>query len=86
MEIKFNTNIDPIGRVAVGQTKKTEAKAEGEGAAFSKSEALNQTLRQLPDSRTAEVAKGKQLAGTSTYPPPEIIKKIASLLAMHGEA
>ncbi len=86
MEIKLNTNVDPIGRVSVGQTKKTEAKVEGEGAAFAKSQALNQTLSQLPDSRADEVAKGKQLTGISTYPPRETIKKIASLLATHVEA
>jgi hypothetical protein len=83
MEIKLNTNIDSIGRIATGQPIKTEIKIQGGGAAFEKSEALNQTLRQLPDSRMEKVAVAKENTALSTYPPPETIKKISALLAMN---
>ena len=83
MEIKLNTNIDPLSRIAAGQPARSEVKIKGDGAAFEKSEALNQTLRHLPESRTEKVAKGKELAALTPYPPPETIKKISTLLAMH---
>jgi len=83
MEIKLNTNIDSVSRVAAGQPKKTEVKTQGAGAAFEKSEALNQSLRQLPESRAELVASAKEKTALSTYPPPETIKKISALLSMH---
>jgi hypothetical protein len=81
MEVKLNPNVDSIGRVAAGQTKRNEAKVEAQAAAFESSEALEQSLRRLPDSRTDAVAKAKQATALSTYPPPETIKKIAALLS-----
>lgn len=86
MEVKLNTNANPIGPVSAGQPKKNEVKVEGGGAAFDKTEALNQMLRQSADSRTEEVAKAREKMALTPYPPPEAIRKISALLAMHIKA
>jgi hypothetical protein len=80
MEVKLNTNVDSIGRVAAGQSKKNLEKVETDSATFERSAALEKSLRELPDSRADEVAKAKQATALSTYPPPETIKKIAALI------
>jgi len=84
MEIQLNTtNIDPIGRIGASQPVKGEIKTPEPGAKFDKSEALNQALRQLPDSRAEVVAKAKEKVSLSGYPPPETIRKFSALLAMN---
>lgn len=83
MEIKLNTNIESVGKLAGSYAKKIEAKVADEGPAFSKSEALETALRQTPDLRADVVAKSKELVADKTYPPVETIKKIAVLLAQN---
>jgi hypothetical protein len=81
MEIKLNTNIESVGRVAGSQPKKLEAKTEEQTPSFDRSEALNDALRQTPDVRSEVVANAKKAVGNSSYPPSETIRKIAVLLA-----
>jgi hypothetical protein len=84
MEIQLNTtNIDPIGRIGPSQPVKGETKTQEPGAKFDKSEALNQALRQLPDSRAELVTRAKEKASLSGYPPPETIRKFSALLALN---
>ncbi len=81
MEIKLNTNVDPIGRAPGTQPKKVEAQAPSEGAVFSHAEDLNRGLQQTEDVRTEKVAQARALVNQTNYPPKETIKKIATLLA-----
>ena len=83
MEIKLNTNVDPVGRMDRAQPKKVDAQVESEGVAFSRAEKLNQALRDTPEVRTDSVAKGQAVVSQTEYPPKETIKKIATLLAVN---
>lgn len=80
MEIKINTNVDSIGRLQSSQTKKSEAKVQSAEIGFERSQALTQSLQDNPDVRVGLVQKAKESTALSTYPPREIIKKIAALL------
>jgi hypothetical protein len=54
-----------------------------DGVELNHARALEQALARLPDVRPEAVARGEQLVSSSSYPPPEIIRRISSLLALN---
>jgi len=52
---------------------------------FSATTALETALAQVPDVRDAETAHAAKLLDIPNYPPPELIRKIARLMAEHLE-
>jgi hypothetical protein len=52
-------------------------------AQFDKTDGLDRSLKNTPDSRPEAVARAQQLIGDVTYPPRETIRRLAVLLAMH---
>jgi hypothetical protein len=83
MEIKFNTKIDPVAPPSGTPVKPREVKEAKDGAAFDHAQALDQAVRAAGDSRSEMVEMGKKLASSINYPPPELINRIANLLAMN---
>lgn len=82
MEINPNRNVNPV-TPPVGS-----AKAKGVGpveyeseTSFERSASLSSALAATPDSRADVIARAEKLISTPGYPPPEIIKRIANLLA-----
>ena len=86
MEIKLSHNLGAVTRLANGPARPRETKAPAENVAFNRAEALNKALDASPGARPEVVARARALVEDSNYPPPETIKRIANLLALHLDA
>lgn len=81
MEINPNRNVNPVPpSVPSAKTKGTSGVGESE-TSFQQSEGLTSALSSVPDSRAELVARAEKLIASPSYPPPEMIKRIANLLA-----
>jgi hypothetical protein len=82
MEINPNRSVNPV--IAAGEPAKaravTSAPAESE-ASFEQSAYLRTALKAAPDTRAEVVIRAENLVASSSYPPSEVIKRIANLLA-----
>ena len=83
MEINPIKSANVVGPVAgVAKTKATGASAPVDGdASFEQSSWLSSSLAAVPDTREEVVIRAENLVASASYPPPEIIKRIANLLA-----
>jgi len=80
MEINPNRNLNPLNP-ASGQTKpRGGARVDG-SASFEQSASLDSALAATPDSRADVIARAEKLVSSPSYPPPEVIQRIANLLA-----
>jgi hypothetical protein len=80
MEINPNRNVDPPS--PVGPTFKARIPARGSSdISFEQSANLNAALEATPDSRPDVVSRAEDLVSSASYPPPEMINRIANLLA-----
>lgn len=83
MEINPNRNVTPVDLVA----STARAKAAGVSApvvgdaSFEQSSWLSSALAAVSDTRSDIVARAERLVASATYPPPEVINRIANLLA-----
>ena len=61
--------------------------SEADTADFSQIADLNRKLQAIPDTRSEEVERGKELIQQPAYPPPYAIIRLARLLAidLHSE-
>ncbi len=83
MEVKFNSELSSVARANAQVPKpKPVSSTDDSGAWFGQTQALNTSLAGLPDLRVEKVDHAKALALTEHYPPPEIQRKIAILLAV----
>jgi hypothetical protein len=83
MEINPNRNVDPVTPAAAPAKAKAvggPAPVEGD-ASFEQSASLASALAATPDSRDEVVIRAENLVASSSYPPSEVIKSIANLLA-----
>jgi hypothetical protein len=82
MEINPNRHVDPPTPVGAPFKAKPTAPATGDAdASFEQSAGLDSALRAAPDTRSEVVSRAEDLVSSSAYPPPEVIKRIANLLA-----
>jgi hypothetical protein len=81
MEINPNRSVNPV--TPAGQPAKAQAvtPAPAEDASFEQSAYLRTALDAVPDTRAEVVIRAENLVASSSYPPTEIIKRIANLLA-----
>jgi hypothetical protein len=80
MEINPNRNVDPA--LPAGAPSKTRVQAAGSSdISFEGSDSLNAALKSFPNSRADVVSRAEDLVSQSAYPPPEVINRIANLLA-----
>jgi hypothetical protein len=83
MEINPNRSVDAAAATA-GPAKSRGAAARvesDEDTCFQSSNSLNSALEATPDSRSEVVSRAENLVASSSYPPPELIQRIANLLA-----
>ena len=83
MEINPNRSVNPVNPVvapAKAQAASGPAPTNGD-ASFEQSSELRATLDAAPDTRAEVVIRAENLVASSSYPPTEVIKRIANLLA-----
>lgn len=83
MEINPNRNVDGPANVGASPVKARSAQRADaeEETQFTQSLSLDSALDKTPDTRADVVARAETLVSSSEYPPPEMIKRIANLLA-----
>jgi hypothetical protein len=82
MEINPNRHVDPALPVGAPFKAKPTAPATRDArASFEQSAGLDSALKAAPDTRAEVVSRAETLVSSSSYPPPEVIKRIANLLA-----
>ncbi len=86
MQVDPKLTTSAVARVDTSQPLVRKAKSDSDYATFSRTEALHNSYRDVPDVRSDVVSKAKELVSSSTYPPPETIKRISNLLAMQLSA
>lgn len=87
MQIDPNLSVGAVARTASQLPQAmAKAKVEQDQAVFGQSEALSQELKDTPAVRSNEVDRAMVLIGQVEYPPPQVIRRISSLLAMNLQA
>ena len=82
MEINPNRSVNPVTPAAEPAKAKAVTPAPVEGdASFEQSAYLRTALTAAPDTRAEVVIRAENLVASSSYPPTEVIKRIANLLA-----
>lgn len=82
MQIDPRSTTGALSRVDTNHPTAEKRKIASDHATFEQAEALNDDYRREPDVRADVVTKAKELVSETQWPPPETIRKIASLLAM----
>lgn len=80
MEINPNRNVNPALPAGVSVKPRSVAPASSDSS-FEQSASLNASLQAAPEVRASEVSRAEGLVSSPSYPPPEVIKRIANLLA-----
>jgi hypothetical protein len=83
MEVNLNTNIATVSQRPGPSTKPLPKSGGTDNVQFSQSAGLNQALSSSPEVRSSAIDRAQHLIGDVEYPPPETIRRIAALLAMH---
>lgn len=81
MEINPNRSVNPV--TPAGEPAKAQAvtPSPAEAASFEQSASLRASLDAAPDTRAEVIIRAENLVASSSYPPTEVIKRIANLLA-----
>lgn len=82
MEINTNINADGVNG-AIPPKRPAATRPVSDGVSLSGSTALDNALQSVPATRPEAVARATALISDVNYPPQEIIKKLAVLLAIH---
>lgn len=86
MQVSPNNNSGPVSRTYWKSFPPAPGGHGADTAQFDRAAALNRALADTPDVRPSEVERARDLIGDVSYPPPETIKRIASLLALNLKA
>ena len=82
MEINPNRSVNPVTPAGTPEKARAVTSAPAESAAsFEQSAYLRAALTAAPDARAEVVIRAENLVASSSYPPTEVIKRIANLLA-----
>lgn len=85
MQVSPNNSSGPVSRTYWKSFPPAPGGHGVDTAQFDRATALNRALEDTPDLRPAEVERARGLIGDVSYPPPETIKRIASLLALNTQ-
>jgi prophage DNA circulation protein len=83
MQINATNQWTPPVSEATRRSATEGAARAGDQATFASADALRQALEQAPDVRPEEISRMQEAAGETTYPPIEMIRRIADLFAIH---
>ncbi len=83
MKIQSNLNAGGVPGATPAQRLASPATPEGDGVSLTSSEALDSTLKSLPDVRPEAVERAKTLVADPNYPTPEMLQKLSRHLAEH---
>lgn len=83
MEVQSNHAAGGINPTQSVRTEARRTKESIEETNFAQSAAVEQALQKTPEIRTEAVDRARALAGQVNYPPPETIRRLSNLLAMH---
>jgi hypothetical protein len=81
MEIEFNPNVSNTEPVKPAGRQDAMRRIE-ENTSFTKIEALEAQLREIPLVRAEKVDEAKTLVSDVQYPPEKVLNSIATLLAL----
>jgi hypothetical protein len=82
MEVKLNTNTEPVGHNPIGPNKPRETAVPGDTVLLDGTDLLARALDGTPDLRPGVVERARELMKDVSYPPRETIQQIATLLAI----
>jgi hypothetical protein len=82
MEVKLNTELVSIPRMANFPSKASATEASAQEVSFPQADAINGALAQAPGVRPEEVQRAKALLSSEHYPPQVMMEKISRLLAV----
>ena len=85
MRVNPNSDLVSVARIT-SQTGAQEPRLGADKLSFTSAETLNRALEQTPVTRTEKVAQAKSLVEDVTYPPPELIRRLAVLLSVSLDA
>ena len=81
--MKVNPNSELVGVTRTpSQTEAGDPRLGADKLSLTAAETLNRAWEQTPATRSEKVAQAKSLVDDTTYPPPELIRRIAVLLAL----
>ena len=83
MEVNLKTNVDAIVRAAVSAPRPavTQDVDQAVSSSFEGAQGLSEALLRTPESRPDLVARAREMVASPNYPPPEMIRNLANLLA-----
>jgi hypothetical protein len=82
MEINPNRSVNPVKPAGEPAKAKAVTPAPVDAdASFEQSASVRAALAATPDTRAEVVIRAENLVASSSYPPSEVIKRIANLLA-----
>ncbi len=85
MQVNVIRNLSVVPEAKTAGSRPAPPKP-GSDKDFSATTALESALARVPDVRDAETARAAKLLDIPNYPPPELIRKIARLMAENLEA
>jgi hypothetical protein len=83
MEIQPNLNAGKIIPLPADRPPVRRSEPKADQAVFSSATALEAAAQALPETRVERVQEAAVLVGDPTYPPEEMMRRMAHLLAMH---
>ena len=82
MQVNTNISTDAGNRVPPPAPQAPPVKVAADSVNFSSTTQLERMLRDEKDVRAEEVERAMSLVGQVSWPPPQTIRRIASLLAI----
>lgn len=83
MEVEFNAGL--TGNIPAGQSpvRREPAQSAASAMSFDNTQALEQTLREIPTIRPEAVNRAAALLSDSNYPSDEMMSRVANLLSQN---
>jgi hypothetical protein len=83
MEIQPNLNAGKVNPLPADRPVVRRSEPKADEVVFSGAAALEAATQEVPEVRVERVQEAARLVGDATYPPEEVMQRMAHLLAMH---
>ncbi len=81
MQVNANSIRSTVANGITSETPNPPTQSASSAQSFEATATLNDALKNTPDVRRHEVERATRLVETGGYPPPELINRLARLLA-----